>query len=56
MKVKRINPFIAMDSTLVCLISVVILAPVLNIFASSVAILSVMLIIRNRNHNKKGAL
>ena len=37
MKVKRINPFIAMDSTLVCLISVVILAPVLNIFASSFA-------------------
>ena len=37
MKIKRINPFIAIDSTLVCLISVVILAPVLNIFASSFA-------------------
>ncbi len=37
MKIKRINPFIAMDSTLVCLISIVILAPVLNIFASSFA-------------------
>ncbi len=37
MKIKRINPFIAIDSMLVCLISVVILAPVLNIFASSFA-------------------